>query len=66
MSINNRFLLFFAIPIIFILWAAKTSGILGVIVYILESFVGVILLEIVNYARHYGLFRKETSPGEYE
>lgn len=66
MSVNNRFLLFFAVPIVFILWAAKTAGLMGVLVYILESFVGVILLEIVNYARHYGLLRKEISPGEYE
>ena len=50
---NNRFLLFFAIPIIFIIYSAKVSGIVGVIVYILESFVGVILLEIVNYVSNF-------------
>ena len=38
----------------------------GVLYYAAESFVGVSLLEIVNYLEHYGLTRKPLGPDAYE
>lgn len=38
----------------------------GVIFYCLHSVIGFSLLELVNYVEHYGLQRRETSPGRYE
>jgi alkane 1-monooxygenase len=34
--------------------------------FLLAAFIGMLLLETVNYIEHYGLSRKETSPGKYE
>ncbi|MBL0357559.1 MAG: alkane 1-monooxygenase [Chitinophagaceae bacterium] len=34
--------------------------------FLLAAFMGILLLETVNYIEHYGLQRKQTAPGKYE
>jgi alkane 1-monooxygenase len=34
--------------------------------FLLAAFIGILLLETVNYIEHYGLQRKETAPGKFE
>lgn len=41
-------------------------GILPMLYFISAAFIGILLLETVNYIEHYGLQRRETKPGEYE
>jgi len=45
-------------------WAA--FGAKGVLVFLAQGFVAVVLLEVVNYLEHYGLTRREIAPGRYE
>lgn len=42
------------------------SGLVVVLGCICSALVGILLLETVNYIEHYGLLRKEVSPGRYE
>lgn len=42
------------------------SGAVVLVSCILSAIVGMLLLETVNYIEHYGLLRKEVSPGRYE
>lgn len=41
-------------------------GSVGVLFFLGQSLVGVVLLEIINYVEHYGLQRRELEPGRYE
>lgn len=41
-------------------------GLEGVAFFFLQSFFAVALLELINYVEHYGLQRRELSPGRYE
>ena len=41
-------------------------GVLPMLTFITAAFTGALLLETVNYIEHYGLQRKETTPGKYE
>ncbi len=63
---HNRMLWFAALPAFF---AAMLGGLFGwqaVLYFFAQSAVGFSLLEIVNYLEHYGLQRRELSPGRYE
>ena len=44
-----------------VLWGAK-----GLLFFALQSFVAVTVLELFNYIAHYGLLRRELSPGRFE
>jgi alkane 1-monooxygenase len=39
---------------------------MGVLFFVVQSAVAILLLETINYVEHYGLMRKEKSPGKYE
>ena len=41
-------------------------GAVALVGFLLSALIGIILLESVNYIEHYGLVRKETSPGRFE
>ena len=65
-SWHNQMLWFFALPVALtcalgILWGAK-----AVLFFLLQSFIAWVTLEVVTYIQHYGLYRKEISPGKYE
>lgn len=42
------------------------TGVPGALFFGAQSFVGILLLETINYLEHYGLRRDEISPGKYE
>lgn len=42
------------------------AGPMGILFFAIQSLVAINLLEIINYVEHYGLQRKEKSPGKYE
>ena len=65
-TLENRMILFsfnnILIPsIICYIW-----GFFGMVCFLGTAFVGILLLEVINYIEHYGLMRKEVSPGVYE
>ncbi len=51
---------------ILLVWIAVVLGITGLIFFILQAFLAVSLLEIVNYIEHYGLMRKPLDKNHYE
>ncbi len=42
------------------------AGVWGAVFFALQSLVAMLLLETINYVEHYGLARRELSPGKYE
>jgi alkane 1-monooxygenase len=46
--------------------AFAVGGWTGVVFFAVQSLVAVLLLELINYIEHYGLARRELSPGRYE
>lgn len=72
-SIHNQMTWFSLLPFIFcaLLTATFSLNITGVawevpLFFFGQSFFAITLLELVNYVEHYGIMRKETSPGHYE
>ncbi len=72
-SASNEMIWYTALPVMFC--ALLTTGVSlwqGAIVwqvpvfFFIQSFLAFSLLEIVNYIEHYGIVRKEISPGKYE
>ncbi len=45
---------------------AWVAGLRGVVFFAVQSAVGILLLEVINYIEHYGLSRRELSPGKFE
>jgi len=59
----------FRYPLVWGLVVAAVAAMLGPIAaatFLAQSVVGFVLLEIINYLEHYGLQRREISPGRYE
>ncbi|MFM2361075.1 MAG: hypothetical protein RLY16_3068 [Bacteroidota bacterium] len=54
------------LQLIFILLIYYFFGMQILVYYLLAAFMGILLLETVNYIEHYGLSRKSTAPGKYE
>jgi len=65
-TLNNRMHLFticyVAIPSLIKIFFGWT----GLIFFLISAFISVIFLETINYIEHYGLERKEITPGVYE
>ena len=53
---------YFILPIIFYYF----YGLKGMLFFLGGAYNGIMFLEVVNYIEHYGLQRKEISPGVYE
>ncbi|MBK8515276.1 MAG: alkane 1-monooxygenase [Saprospiraceae bacterium] len=64
-SWHNEMLRFQIIQITFILGIYLIFGLVVLIFYLISAFIGISLLETVNYIEHYGLRRKEFQ-GKYE
>lgn len=65
-SWHNRMLVYAAITLglhvaVYLLW-----GWLGAAFFFAQGFFAVLQLECINYVEHYGLYRREISPGVYE
>jgi alkane 1-monooxygenase len=65
-SLNNQMLQFIFLQLGLTILAFLFAGNSGVICFVSSAFIGILLLETVNYVEHYGLLRKEIAPGKYE
>ncbi len=72
-SLKNEMIWFAALPLLFCLaltlaFSYSSGGIAWQVpvFFFAQSFFGFSLLELVNYVEHYGIVRKEISPGRYE
>ena len=65
-SLHNQMVLFTLIQLIFVSVIGLWFGWFIMLCYLLSAFMGIALLETVNYIEHYGLQRKEIAPNKYE
>jgi len=65
-SLQNTMLLFQIAQILLIVFIFIIFGVKASLLFIASAFIGIILLEIINYIEHYGLLRKEVKSGVYE
>jgi alkane 1-monooxygenase len=65
-SPRNRMLRYAAVQLVIYATLGVTLGAVAMLLWALQSIVGVVLLEVINYVEHYGLRRRELSPGKYE
>ncbi len=73
LSISNNMIAFTMLPVLFCLsiigilyWYEKAWHWEVAIFFFSQSIVAFTLLELVNYVEHYGIVRRELSPGKYE
>jgi alkane 1-monooxygenase len=65
-SLYNEMMLFQLIQALFLLLIYFVFGAGPLVYFIGAAFMGILLLETVNYIEHYGLQRKSTGDGKYE
>ena len=65
-SLRNQMLAFHSIQLALLSVIFILGGGFALIMFLISAFVGIVLLEIINYIEHYGLRRNEISPGVYE
>jgi alkane 1-monooxygenase len=63
---SNQFYWILGAPITIILVLFAYGGINTVAFFLLQAFVAILTLEVVNYIEHYGLVRKKLENGNYE
>ena len=63
---QNPFYIYVGLMLTFLLVAMQIGGIVGVICFIVQAFVAVLHLEVVNYIEHYGLVRQKLDNGKFE
>ena len=63
---QNPFFIYFGLMLFFLLLAILIGGILGAICFIVQAFIAVLHLEVVNYIEHYGLVRQKLDNGKFE
>ena len=62
----NPFYIYFAAQFFMILLSFLIGGFFGLFLFLLQAFIAILLLELVNYIEHYGLSRKNLKNGKYE
>lgn len=65
-SLHNEMIQFHLIQIAFMVLIFFMFGWLVMLYFLAAAFIGILLLETVNYIEHYGLQRKAISDGQYE
>jgi len=65
-SLHNEMLLFQIIQLAFVALIVMIFGWTITFYFLIAAFIGILLLETVNYIEHYGLQRKEIEQGKYE
>lgn len=65
-SLANRMVRYVATTALIYAVVLNLWGPRGVLVFLAQSLVGIVMLEAINYVEHYGLVRQELRPGEYE
>jgi alkane 1-monooxygenase len=63
---KNEMLQAHVIQLAFVALIFFSFGLSVTVYFLLAAFMGILLLETVNYIEHYGLQRNQTSPGKYE
>ena len=63
---HNRIFHYLLIQIAWLVSVSLLFGSKGVVLYLFQSLIAITLLELIDYIEHYGLRRKELSPGKYE
>jgi alkane 1-monooxygenase len=63
---SNRMLRYLLVQVALYAGAASTFGAIGVTVLAGQAIVAFSMLEIINYVEHYGLERRQITPGRYE
>jgi len=66
LSLENEMIQIHIIEIGFVLLIAFLFGLKILIYFLMAAFIGILLLETVNYIEHYGLSRKQIANGKYE
>ncbi len=66
LSMQNRMLWYLVLVITYYVAAYLFCGVFGIMAVVIQSAVAIFSLETINYMQHYGLRRKELSPGRYE
>ena len=66
LSFSNEMIQMHLIQIAFVLCIFLVFGWKITLYYLAAAFIGILLLETVNYIEHYGLSRKKIAPGKYE
>ncbi|MEM8594581.1 MAG: alkane 1-monooxygenase [Pseudomonadota bacterium] len=65
-SFNNELINYYGLSIALMVMFTVWQGALGLVYFLVTSFVAFTLLEIVNYLEHYGLHREKQDNGRYE
>ncbi len=65
-DLSNPFVTYGALQLGFIVLAFVIGGWMGVVFFLIQAFVAIWQLELVNYIEHYGLTRKHLGNGKYE
>jgi alkane 1-monooxygenase len=65
-SMSNEMILFQLIQGVLVLVIFYFFGWMGTLYFIISAFLGIALLESVNYIEHYGIGRKKKADGQYE
>ncbi len=66
LSIHNEMLQLQLLQVAFVLIILLIFGLNILLAYLLSAFIGMLLLECVNYIEHYGLSRNKSNTGAYE
>lgn len=65
-SWENEMIRFQVFQLFFIIIIGLIFGLAALLAFFLSAFIGILLLETVNYIEHYGLQRREVEPGLFE
>lgn len=65
-SLQNQMLIFMIVEAVIIISISAFFGMKVMLFYMIAAFIGMLLLETINYIEHYGLRRKLKSNGFYE
>ena len=65
-SSGNQMLQFQAVQLLLAGGVVLAFGAAGLLAWLAAAMVGYVLFQLVNYVEHYGLLRRQTSPGHYE
>ncbi len=66
LSLRNEMVAALLFELILLIAIYVFFGAITVVSFLAAALIGILLLETVNYIEHYGLMRKETSPGKFE
>jgi len=65
-SLRSEMIQLILVQVLFLTLIYFSFGLIALISFMGAAFIGILLLEAVNYVEHYGLLRKEISAGKYE